>query len=163
MLRLKTNLKPVSGTVEVIPLVDLVLLLLIFFILTSPLVFQQGVPVVTLPYTSNFSLASSDKLVVYVNSLGEDPAKPVVFIKDRKLNWKEFTNNFRLIIQEEIRKNEQLNNNAEASAPPIMLYADETVTNSQLMTIYTLARGLGAQVFLVTSPVKPRNSTTTER
>jgi biopolymer transport protein ExbD len=65
-MRLQTHCKVVKGPVDPAPMVDVVFLLLIFLVLSSPLVLHPGIGMVELQESSAPSTASFQGLVVTV-------------------------------------------------------------------------------------------------
>ncbi len=68
-MRFKTNLTIAKGVLDITPLIDVVLLLLIFFMLSSSFVFNPGVKVDLPEYSSGETLQESD-LVVTITEEG---------------------------------------------------------------------------------------------
>jgi biopolymer transport protein ExbD len=62
-MRFKRNLTIAKGLMDMTPLIDVVLLLLIFFMLSSSFIFNPGVKVDLPEYTSTESLTRSDMVV----------------------------------------------------------------------------------------------------
>jgi biopolymer transport protein ExbD len=62
-MRFKRNMTIAKGLMDMTPLIDVVLLLLIFFMLSSSFIFNPGVKVDLPEYTSTESLTKSDMVV----------------------------------------------------------------------------------------------------
>jgi biopolymer transport protein ExbD len=68
-MRFKRNVNIAKGLMDMTPLIDVVLLLLIFFMLSSSFVFNPGVKVDLPEYTSSESLEKSDIVVTITKEL----------------------------------------------------------------------------------------------
>ncbi len=68
-MRFKRNLTIASGLLDMAPLIDVVLLLLIFFMLSSSFIFSPGVKVDLPEYTSDETLTKSDVVVTITEEL----------------------------------------------------------------------------------------------
>ncbi|MEA2013254.1 MAG: biopolymer transporter ExbD [Verrucomicrobiota bacterium] len=145
MYKYKTNLKIVSGNIDLAALIDVVFLLLIFFLLSSSLVFQPGIPV-DLPEIQNKSMRAADKLVI---TLTKDN---YIFFNDKQLSW----NNLEKELREEIRKITNRNTkcfakktSATTSSVTVILSADKNVRYEQIVKVMDLARSLNVGVYLI--------------
>jgi biopolymer transport protein ExbD len=87
-MRFKRNLTIAKGLHDLTPLIDVVLLLLIFFMLSSSFVFNPGVKVDLPEYTSSDSLSESD-LVVTISKEG------LYLFNDNSILLRELENTFR--------------------------------------------------------------------
>jgi len=87
-MRFKRNLTIAKGLRDMTPLIDVVLLLLIFFMLSSSFVFNPGVKVDLPEYTSSESLTTSD-LVVSISKEG------LYLFNDNSIVLRELKNKFR--------------------------------------------------------------------
>ena len=87
-MRFKTNLTIAKGVLDITPLIDVVLLLLIFFMLSSSFVFNPGVKVDLPEYSSGESLQESD-LVVTITEEG------LYLYNDESVIFRELKNKFR--------------------------------------------------------------------
>ena len=104
MLRIKSKLKPVSGAIASAPLIDVVFLLLIFFVLNSSLVFQPGITM-ELPDAMNeemlHAMIPAKKMVLVISGQRDAvTGDQLMFFNNRQINESEFERAFR----EEIRK-----------------------------------------------------------
>ncbi len=68
-MRFKRNVAIAKGLMDMTPLIDVVLLLLIFFMLSSSFIFNPGVKVDLPEYTSSESLEESDIVVTITRDL----------------------------------------------------------------------------------------------
>jgi biopolymer transport protein ExbD len=87
-MRFKTTLAIATGLMDMTPLIDVVLLLLIFFMLSSSFIFNPGVKVDLPEYTSSESLSESD-MVVTITKEG------LYLYHDDSILLKELHNKFR--------------------------------------------------------------------
>ncbi len=87
-MRFKRNLAIAKGLLDLTPLIDVVLLLLIFFMLSSSFVFNPGVKVELPEYTSSENLNESD-LVVTISKEG------LYLFNDNSILLRELRNKFR--------------------------------------------------------------------
>ncbi|MCX6947210.1 MAG: biopolymer transporter ExbD [Verrucomicrobia bacterium] len=78
-MRVRTSVRMLRGPVDMAPLIDVVLLLLIFFLLTSTFVFQPGI-VVDPPSPGESKGGASDTRYVITATAG---ATPQIFFNDR--------------------------------------------------------------------------------
>ncbi len=152
MLRIKTNLKPASGAIASAPLIDVVFLLLIFFILNSSLVFQPGVPI-ELPEAMNkemrYTMIPAKKMVLVISGQHDaETGEQLMFFNNRQVKMHDFERVFR----EEIRKNREMiyaysTEVKEEDMPVLVLMADITTPHGLISTIRSLARDRGVTVF----------------
>ena len=78
-MKIRTSVRVLRGPLDVAPLVDVILLLLIFFLLTSTFVFQPGI-VVDPPSPGQSKGGVSDTRYVVTATAG---ANPQIFFNDR--------------------------------------------------------------------------------
>ncbi len=101
-MRFRRNLTIARGLLDMTPLIDVVLLLLIFFMLSSSFVFSPGVKVDLPEYSSSESLKKSD-LVVTITEEGlylyNDSAVVLTELKNRLTQAASEHLNARLIIK----------------------------------------------------------------
>ena len=87
-MRFKTNVAIAKGVLDITPLIDVVLLLLIFFMLSSSFVFNPGVKVDLPEYSSGETLQESD-LVVTITEEG------LYLYNDESVIFRDLKNKFR--------------------------------------------------------------------
>jgi len=115
---------------DVTPLIDIVFLLLVFFMLTSSFAYQSGVKV-HLPEAVTADVRTRNNLIISVSQ--ED----LLYMDNR------------LLTLQELRT--QLKRHADA-APPIMIRADSTASLGRVVEVWDLCRTLGiSQVNIATS------------
>ena len=121
--------------INVTPLVDVMLVLLVIFMVTAPLINQAGVDV-NLPKASNGSVKEpqSESAVVSVDNQGN------VYIDDRKLSEQEFETKFRSVI-------------TARNPKAVYLRADEKVPYGRVIRVMDELRAAGVtQLGMMTVP-----------
>lgn len=117
----KTELK--MGRLDIAPLIDVVLLLLIFFMLTSSFITPAGLRV-DLPKSSVAEPQEDDNLVVVISEEGE------LYIDDELISW------------EDLRP--RLASDSIASEKRILiLHADQDARHGAVVRVMSLAREVG--------------------
>ncbi len=111
------------GRLDIAPLIDVVLLLLIFFMLTSSFITPTGLRI-DLPESSVTEPQEKDNLVVGVSEEGE------LYLDDELISWE----NFR----------ERLASNQSAGPDRVLiLKADKETRHGMVVRVMSLARELG--------------------
>ena len=129
--RTQTSLSEINVT----PLVDVVLVLLIIFMLTAP-VLQSGIEV-SVPQTRTVKQISEERLVVTIN------AKQEVFLGNDPVNINLLPDK----IREKIR---------DPQGQSVYVRADETVTFGAFATVMDAVKSSGiTNVSIVTQPIQP--------
>jgi biopolymer transport protein ExbD len=149
-MRIRPRVKVFAGQIDPIPLINVVFLLLIFFIISSSLVFQAGIPV-ELPKAVNPSMSVTDKLVITINRDASD----LLFFNDKPVKWDELERELRELVLESklimARRAGTLGSSREsARSPLVVLRADRNVPYARVMEVMSLARSLNLGVFLAT-------------
>lgn len=136
--------KPMSD-INVVPFIDVMLVLLVIFMITAPLL-TQGVKV-DLPKTQAKALSEKDKepLIVTVNAKGEYflnlADKPNQPITERTLSYLAKT---------------QLEKQQEGQQRPVLVRGDKNVNYGSVMQAMVLLQQAGAKsVGLITQPLPP--------
>ena len=119
--RLKRRTEIVKGQLDIAPLIDVVFLLLIFFMLTSNFVVQSGIKV-HLPKAISSEVIRSENLVVTLT--GQD----LLFLNDRPVTINELTEKIREAAQEQ---------------KTLLLKADTAASLGRVVEIWDLCRQLG--------------------
>ena len=119
--RLKRRTEIKKGQLDIAPLIDVVFLLLIFFMLTSNFVFQPGIKV-TLPKAITSEVISSENLVVTVT--GQD----LLFLNDQPITILE--------LMSKLKEAHQDNRS-------LLLKADTNASLGRVVEIWDLCRELG--------------------
>lgn len=127
-MKLEMNNKPLVAF-SVSSLTDIVMLLLIFFLLTSQFVLQTGVKI-KLPGAKNNEQLAPSKLVVTLSDKGE------IFIGDERIQLEMLAGKL---------------NQMKASSPEnnLILRADKSVPVELVIKVIDSARGIGIQKFTI--------------
>ena len=162
-MRIKTHAKVIATPLSLAPLVDVVFLLLVFFMISSSLVFWPGTRVdtkVQLPRSRTNSMSIADKLVLTMTRTG------LLFLGDNPISWDDVERRLR----EEVRKSQVTaakqsgmatnQPSQKARSPLVVLRADKSISYGKIVELMSLARSLGLGVYLVTDyPVDTRGKT----
>ena len=153
--RARTNVKIVAGPVPLAPLVDVVFLLLIFFMISSSLVFWPGLRVETraqLPPSRTKSMTAADKLVITMTRAD------LLFFNDTPVSW----DALELRLKEAVLSSDPIGEKQNATSPTqkkqarrlplVVLRADTNIPYGKIVEIISLARSLDLGVYLVTDP-----------
>lgn len=153
-MRIRPTVKVFSGRIDVIPLINVMFLLLLFFVISSSLVFQAGVPV-ELPAAVRPEMRATDKLVVTLTRNG------LLFLNDKPVRRDELERELRELVYETrktmaFRSGEAGGGHAAAArplrTPAVLLQADKQVPYDQIMEVVSLARSLKLGVFMASAP-----------
>ena len=152
---IRPNAKVFAGRLDPVPLINLLFLLLIFFLISSSLVFQPGIPV-DLPPAKNPTLNATDKLVITITRNG------LIFFNDKKIEWGDLERELRnLVLDSKIatsrRNNTRITGIDDKSVrnPAVVLRADRNVAYERIMEVVSLARSLNLGVYMATALPKP--------
>lgn len=113
----------VKGQIDIAPLIDIVFLLLIFFMLTSNFVLQPGIKV-RLPRAVTSEVISSENLVVTVT--GQD----LLFLNDKPIQI--------AVLHERLKEAAQKKEN-------VLLKADTSSSLGRVVEIWDMCRDLGIE------------------
>ncbi|MFA5205383.1 MAG: biopolymer transporter ExbD [Lentisphaeria bacterium] len=151
-MRIRPNVKVFAGPLEVAPLVNVFFLLLIFFVISSSLVFQPGISV-ELPTSAAAEYLANDKLVITVTDLGQ------LFFNDQPVAWDELERELRELVlhRKELmaRRAGGLRLGRPARAPMVILRLDRRAPYEQAMAVLSMARSLNLGVCLATAVPRP--------
>lgn len=128
--RYQTSLKIFEGRPDLTPMIDVVFLLLIFFMLSSSFVQVSGIPVV-LPKAAASSNMSVDKLVVSIDKHNQ------LYFDDHRMNWADMT--------EKLQKCK-----VDWHANTVIIRADRSTEYGSVVKMMSLARSLGLNVYVAT-------------
>jgi len=128
--RYQTKLKIFEGRPDLTPLIDVVFLLLIFFMLSSSFVQVSGIPVV-LPEAAASSDMSVDKLVVSIDR------KNNLYFNDKLMDWENLT--------EQLQKCK-----LKWYADTVIVRADKNTEYGVVVKMMSLARSLELNVYVAT-------------
>ena len=128
--RYQTKLKIFEGRPDLTPMIDVVFLLLIFFMLSSSFVQVSGIPVV-LPKATASSDMSVDKLVVSIDKHNK------LYFNEHLMDWDSLT--------EQLQKCK-----VEWHANTVIVRADRSTEYGVVVQMMSLARSLGLNVYVAT-------------
>lgn len=154
-MRTEPTLKVASGKLDIVPLVDVMFLLMIFFLISSSLVFQPGIPV-ELPRAQTTSMRAAEKIVVTIT------ASSGLFFNDTPVKWEEFERELREMVLNRRLVMSRRENGDEADdharfTPMLVLRADSRVAYDKIVQVMALARSLNLGVYLATDVEKAVN------
>ncbi|MBS0623736.1 MAG: biopolymer transporter ExbD [Verrucomicrobia bacterium] len=136
-MKLKTHLHPTSSLVDLTPLVDVVLLMLIFFIITSDILPFKSLnidpPVIDLaapPRTTQVLVIMDAQNVIYVGS-----KKEIVDLES-----------FQESLQAEIDKFRKMHSDADLA---VVLSLDRSVEYGDFLRLFALTQQLGVKIRLM--------------
>jgi biopolymer transport protein ExbD len=138
--------------VEVTALVDVVFLLLIFFIISSSMVFWPGTRVETeveLPKSRVVSMSAADKLVITITR------SDLLFFNDNPISWDELERELNeVVVRSRVVNRRRSDDEIDTTVrtPQVVLRADRRIPYEKIIEITSLARTLGLDVYLVTDP-----------
>ncbi len=140
---LNRRLTILSGTsLALTPLVDVIFLLLIFFMIGSSFVFQTGTTV-SLPETKQEFKSVADKLIITLTK------EKLLFFNDQLLeDWTHLEQ--RLANMAWNRDPDVVGGGRKGRPPIIMLKADKDVPYDDIMKVMSITRLYGMNIFLVT-------------
>ncbi len=147
-MRIKPTIKAVSGKIDVVPLIDVVFLLLIFFLISSSLVFQPGIAV-ELPKARGNNMRAAEKIIVTITR------NNLLFFNDTPVEWAELERQLReLVLTSRTVMHRQSGSpdggRLQDYSPMIVLRADAAVPYRRIAEVMALARSLGLGVYLAT-------------
>lgn len=124
----RTELK--KGHLDIAPLIDVVFLLLIFFMLTSSFIFQPGIKV-NLPKAVTSEAIHERSLVILVTNSN------LVYLNDRAITTEELDSRLRIAAKEK---------------KPLLIKADSRASMGKIVEIWDMCRNTGiSQISIATS------------
>ncbi|MFA6636851.1 MAG: biopolymer transporter ExbD [Candidatus Omnitrophota bacterium] len=117
-MRFKRKVSIEKGSLDIAPLIDVVFLLLIFFMLTSSYIFQPGIRV-DLPRAVTSEVLHRELLIVTVTSLNS------IYINERPTEWDELVSRLAL---------------AAADDQPVLIRADKNASLGRIIEIWDVCR-----------------------
>ncbi|NQU94833.1 MAG: biopolymer transporter ExbD [Candidatus Omnitrophica bacterium] len=112
-----------TGRLDIAPLIDIVFLLLIFFMLTSSFIFQPGIKI-NLPKALTSEVIQRENLIIIVT------ADNSIYINERRIDSEELTSRMGIAAKEE---------------KPILIKADRKASLGKVVEIWDLCRTEGVQ------------------
>ncbi len=144
--RLATRLTPFTGRPDLIPLVNVLFLLLIFFVLTSNFVQVSGVEV-NLPRTESVSTVGVEKFIITLAPGSE--GQTLMYFNDRLVGWDALKEELALV-------------SARSSQSTVIIRADQAVPNGVMTQVMALAGKAQLSSFIATLPPEPQTPTVFE-
>jgi biopolymer transport protein ExbD len=138
----RTKLKIIKGKPDLTPLIDVVFLLLLFFMLSSSFVQITGIKI-NLPDTVAYEDTDAEKLVITLDRGGN------YFFNDEKLNWP--------VLQERLSQYA-----AKWRVDTVIIVADTKTEYGDIVKLMSLARSLNLDVYAATAPQKEKRSSDDE-
>lgn len=129
-MRFKRRTELKKGQLDIAPLVDVVFLLLIFFMLTSSFIFQPGIKV-NLPKAVTSEALHEKSLVILITN------SDVIYLNDRAITTKELNSRLRIAAKEK---------------KPLLIKADRRASMGKIVEIWDMCRDAGiSQINIATS------------
>jgi len=149
-MRIRSSLKIFSGKLDFISLIDLFFLLLIFFLVSTAMIFQPGIPI-DLPPSHTDTASASEKIIITITGAND------IFLNDQPVPKQELQQELQRIVENRTsftmsRLNLKNNEPSSMTAPRVVLRADQKVSFEQIAEVVSLARSLGLGVYLLTDP-----------
>jgi biopolymer transport protein ExbD len=142
-MKFKTRLKPSTSLIDLTPLVDVIFLMLIFFIVTSDILPLKSLLIEnpklekdSAPLTTQLLLVMDAQHVIYLGS-----KKAIIDLGSLKQN-----------LQEEIERLKQQN---EGHEPTIVLSVDRRVDYGLFLKLFSIAQSCCSRLRLVYQPLDP--------
>jgi biopolymer transport protein ExbD len=133
-MKLETRVKRMSS-LNPISIADIVLLLLIFFLLTSTFIIQQGIRI-KLPKAFSEESATPDRIVITMTEQGQ------LFLGDGMVGL----DNLEILLKESLE---------EMGNPLVVLRADRSIIIEKVVRVMDIAREAGAEKLLIaTEPIE---------
>jgi len=132
-MRFKRNIKleRTLRTIDIAPLIDVVFLLLIFFMLTSSFIFQPGIRV-NLPRAITSDMLSEENAIITIT------AENLIYYNQRLVTLEELSS----ILKK-----------AASSRLPVLIKADKKTSLGRIVVVWDLCRQKGvSQVNIATTP-----------
>ena len=129
-MRFKRRTELKKGQLDIAPLIDVVFLLLIFFMLTSSFIFQPGIKV-NLPKAVTSEALHEKSLVILITN------SDVIYLNDRAITTKELNSRLRIAAKEK---------------KPLLIKADRRASMGKIVEIWDMCRDTGiSQINIATS------------
>lgn len=120
-MKFKRRVSLETGRLDIAPLIDVIFLLLIFFMLTSSFIFQPGIKI-NLPKALTSEVIQRENLIIIVR---EDNS---LYINEREINYDELSS--RLMI-------------AAKESKPILIKADRKASLGRIVEVWDMCRVQG--------------------
>ena len=134
-MRFKRHLKISSGRLDVAPLIDVVFLLMIYFMLTSTFIMQPGIKI-KLPTALSTESMEKKEIIVSLTADGS------IFYKEKNVTPEEL----KTILEDESKRN---------SATMLIIKGDYSVAHGKVVEVMDMAKVAGISSLAIdTQPVK---------
>ncbi|MBU3933435.1 MAG: biopolymer transporter ExbD [Candidatus Omnitrophica bacterium] len=120
-MRFKRHLEFEKGQLDIAPLIDVVFLLLIFFMLTSSFIFQPGIKI-NLPKAVTSEVIHEENLVITINAEG------LIYLNNRPVALKQ--------LKSHLKK-------ASAENHPLLIKADRRASLGKVVEVWDMSREAG--------------------
>ena len=120
-MKFSRHLELEKGKLDIAPLIDIIFLLLIFFMLTSSFVMQPGIKV-NLPSSITGKIAPKGNLEIQIN------AKDHIYISKKRISLKELSSRLRT---------------AEKANTPVLIKSDKSASLGKVVSVWDLCREVG--------------------
>lgn len=120
-MKLKRHVEFEKGRLDIAPLIDVVFLLLIFFMLTSSYIFQPGISI-SLPKAVTSEVIREKNLIITVT------AEETIYLNNRPITLS--------VLQSHLKK-------AAASDRPLLIKADRQASLGKVVSIWDMCREAG--------------------
>ena len=146
---LRSKLRPFAGRPDLTSMVDVLFLLLIFFMLSSSFVQVSGI-MVDLPSTSAVTKAGLEKFIVTIELAEDDSRGYNLYFRDRPVDWEG--------LKEELTKvsaradEEGIGGNSNEPLSTIVIRADRNVPLWVALEVESLAANCRLSSFIITLP-----------
>lgn len=129
-MKFKRRVEIEKGHLDIAPLIDVVFLLLIFFMLTSSFIFQPGIKV-NLPKAVTSEAVHEKSLVILITR------KDLVYLNERAITTKELNSRLRIAGKEK---------------KPLLIKADRSASMGKIVEIWDMCRDAGiSQINIATT------------
>jgi len=122
-MRFKRRVSLEKGNLDIAPLIDVIFLLLIFFMLTSSFIFQPGIKI-NLPKALTSEVIQRENLIIVIT---EDSS---VYIDERAIDKEELSSRVKIAAQQ---------------SKPILIKADRNASLGRVVELWDLCRVEGIQ------------------
>lgn len=129
-MRFKRHTELEKGQLDIAPLIDIVFLLLIFFMLTSSFIFQPGIRI-NLPKAVTSEVIHEKSLIIMITS------NNYIYLNDRAITMSELASRLRIAAKEN---------------KPLLIKADRRASLGKVVEVWDLCRDEGlSQINIATS------------
>lgn len=120
-MRFRRHLELEKGRLDIAPLIDVIFLLLIFFMLTSSFILQPGIKV-NLPAAITSKIVPKENLEILINN--EDH----IYIQKKRITIKELTSRLKM---------------AAKAETPVLIRSDKQASLGKVVNVWDLCREVG--------------------